>query len=180
MLFQLFTTFMRIGLFTIGGGYAMIPMIEREVVEKNGWIGREDFLDLVAVAQTCPGVFAVNISVFIGYRMRGVRGSLACALGAMLPSFVIILAIALFFEQFKDNAVVASMFKGIRPVVVALIAAPVFSMAKTAKLNRYNFWIPIAAALLIWLLGVNPVWVIIAACIAGYFYGLYRDEVPDK
>ena len=158
----------------------MIPMIEREVVEKNGWIEKEEFLDLVAVAQTCPGVFAVNISVFIGYRLKGIWGSVACALGAMLPSFVIILAIALFFEQFKDNAVVVSMFKGIRPAVVALIAAPVFSMAKTAKLNRYNFWIPVAAALLIWLLGVNPVWVIIAAGVGGYFYGLYREEVPDK
>lgn len=180
MIWTALTTFFRIGLFTIGGGYAMIPMIEREVVEKRGWIQKDEFLDLVAVAQTCPGVFAINISVFIGYRLSGYKGSMACALGAMLPSLLIILAIALFFEQFKDNAFVAAMFKGIRPAVVALIAAPVFTMAKTAKLNRYNIWIPVLAALMIWLLGVNPVWVIISAGVAGYFYGLYREEVPDR
>ena len=120
MLFDLFITFFIIGLFTIGGGYAMIPLIEREVVERKGWISREDFLDLLAIAQSAPGVFAVNISIFIGYRMRKSIGSIFCALGTVLPSIIIILAIALFLGSYRDNRIVENVFKGIRPAVIAL------------------------------------------------------------
>lgn len=157
----------------------MIPMIEREAVGKNAWLTKEEFLDLVAVAQTLPGVFAVNISIFIGNRLRGFLGAFACSMGAILPSFLIILVIAMFFHQFKDNGVVAACFIGVRPAVVALIAAPVFTMAKSAKLSVYNIWIPIVAALAIWLFEVNPVWVIISAGVGGYLYGLYKDENPE-
>ena len=166
-----FLTFFKIGLFTFGGGYAMIPLIEAEIVNRKNWISKEDFLDLLAVAQSCPGVFAINISVFIGYRLRGVKGGLLCALGTALPSFIIILLIAMFFHQFKDNPYVAAMFRGIRPAVVALIAIPTFNMAKKAKLNRYTFWIPVVRALLIWLLGVSPILIILAAGICGFIYG---------
>ena len=166
-----FLTFFKIGLFTFGGGYAMIPLIEAEIVNRKNWISKEDFLDLLAVAQSCPGVFAINISVFIGYRLRGVKGGLLCALGTALPSFIIILLIAMFFHQFKDNPYVAAMFRGIRPAVVALIAIPTFNMAKNAKLNRYTFWIPVVSALLIWLLGVSPILIILAAGICGFIYG---------
>lgn len=169
---RLFTTFFRIGAFTIGGGYAMIPIIEADIVEKNHWISKEEFLDLIAVAQSCPGVFAINISTFIGYKLHGTPGALFAALGAALPSFLIILLIAMFFKQFQDVAWVAACFNGIRPAVVALIAAPTFSLAKSAKINLSNCWIPIASALLIYLLGVNPVFIIIAAGIGGYIYGL--------
>ena len=166
-----FLTFFKIGLFTFGGGYAMIPLIEAEIVNRKNWISKEDFLDLLAVAQSCPGVFAINISVFIGYRLRGVKGGLLCALGTALPSFIIILLIAMFFHQFKDNPYVAAMFRGIRPAVVALIAIPTFNMAKKAKLNHYTFWIPVVSALLIWLLGVSPILIILAAGICGFIYG---------
>jgi len=166
-----FFTFFRIGLFTLGGGYAMIPLIEAEVIDKKKWISKEDFLDLLAIAQSCPGVFAVNISIFIGYRLRRVKGALAASIGAALPSFIIILLIALFFHQFKENPIVASAFRGIRPAVVALIAVPTFNMAKKAKLNRYTVWIPIVSALLIWLLGVSPILIIIAAGVGGYVWG---------
>ena len=108
-----FRTFFRIGLFTIGGGYAMIPLIEADVVDKNKWVAREDFLDLMAIAQSCPGIFAVNMSIFIGYKLKGVPGSVVCALGTILPSFLIILGIALFFQQFRDNETVQRIFKGI-------------------------------------------------------------------
>ena len=128
-----FRTFFRIGLFTIGGGYAMIPLIEADVVDKNKWVAREDFLDLMAIAQSCPGIFAVNMSIFIGYKLKGVPGSVVCALGTILPSFLIILGIALFFQQFRDNETVQRIFKGIRPAVVALIAAPTFKMGKSAN-----------------------------------------------
>lgn len=166
-----FKTFMKIGAFTLGGGYAMIPIIEHEVVEKHKWVEKEEFLDLIAISQSCPGVFAINISVFIGYKLRKVRGALCTALGTALPSFVIILLIAMFFVQFKDNKVVAAMFNGIRPAVVALIAVPTFNLAKRAHITLANCWIPILSTILIWLLGVNPVFVILGAGLAGYMYG---------
>ena len=168
-----FLTFFRIGLFTIGGGYAMVPFIETEVVEKRKWIAKEDFLDLLAVSQSAPGVFAVNMSIFIGYKLRKFKGALAMALGTIMPSFLIILAIALFFQQFKEYEAVENIFKGIRPAVVALIAAPTFNMAKSAKINRTTLWIPAVSALLIWLLGVSPIYIIIAAGVSGFIYGHY-------
>lgn len=165
-----FLVFSKIGAFTIGGGYAMVPLIEDEVVTKRHWIVKEDFIDLLAIAQSSPGILAVNISIFIGYRLRGIRGSIVTALGTILPSFLIILSIALFFHNFKDNVVIEKIFKGIRPAVVALIAAPTFSMAKSAKINRHNIWIPAVSALLIWLLGFSPIWIIVLAGIGGILY----------
>lgn len=173
---KLFSTFFRIGLFTLGGGYAMIPLIEEEVVNKNRWMEKEEFLDLIAIAQSCPGVFAINISTFIGYKKGKIPGALCCSLGTALPSFFIILLIAMFFQNFKDIPWVASMFAGIRPAVVALIAVPTWNMAKRAKINYINCWIPIVSALLIWLIGVNPIYIIIAAGIGGYVYGQYLKD----
>ncbi len=167
---QLFTTFMKIGAFTFGGGWAMIPLIEREVVDKHKWISREDFIDELAVAQSLPGILAVNMSVLVGNKLRGLKGSLAAAIGTILPSFVIILLIAIFFVRIYNNPTVASIFKGIRPAVVALIVAPVLSTAKSAKLNRLTFAIPIVVALAIWMCGVSPVWCIIAGGLGGYIH----------
>ena len=132
-----------------------------------------NFLDLMAIAQSCPGIFAVNMSIFIGYKLRGVKGSIVCALGTILPSFLIILAVALFFQEFRDNETVQRIFMGIRPAVVALIAAPTFKMAKSAKITFTNVWIPVVSAFLIWLLGVSPIYVIIVAGLGGYLYGKY-------
>ena len=166
-----FKTFFKIGIFTLGGGYAMIPLIEEEVVNKKGWVSKDEMLDLIAIAQSCPGVFAINIAIFIGYKLRKIRGAVATSLGTALPSFLIILAIAMFFQQFEDNRVVAAMFRGIRPAVVALIAVPTFNLGKQAKLNKFTIWIPIVSALAIWLLGVSPIWVIIVAGVGGYVWG---------
>lgn len=167
---EAFSIFFKIGAFTIGGGYAMVPLIENEIVNRRRWLAKEDFIDLLAIAQSAPGVLAVNIAIFIGYRLRGIKGCLTTALGTVLPSFLIILSIALFFHRFKENPTVEAIFKGIRPAVVALIAAPVFSMARSAKINRYTVWIPIISALLIWLLGFSPIWIILLAAIGGYFW----------
>ena len=166
-----FKTFFKIGIFTLGGGYAMIPLIEEEVVNKKRWVSKEEFLDLIAIAQSCPGVFAINIAIFIGYKLRKIRGALATALGTALPSFLIILLIAMFFHRFQDNPVVASIFRGIRPAVVALIAVPTFNLAKSANISWINRWIPIASALLIWLMGVSPIYIIILAGLGGWAYG---------
>lgn len=168
-----FKTFFKIGLFTLGGGYAMIPIIETEVVDKKQWLSREEFLDIIALAQSCPGVLAINVSVFVGYKLRKLRGALCTCLGTALPSFLIILAIAMFFHSFEDNKVVAAIFRGIRPAVVALIAVPTFKLGRSARISWTNCWIPIAGALAIWALGVSPILIILIAAVGGYVYGKY-------
>ena len=152
----------------------MIPLIEKDIVERNRWIERKDFIDLLAVAQSAPGIFAVNISVFIGYRLRGTRGSVAAAMGCVVPSVVIILLIALFFRQFRHIPVVNNIFMGLRPAVVALIAVPVFTVAKSAGIGWTTVWIPILSALLIVAFGVSPVYVIAVAALAGIMWGKIR------
>ena len=171
-----FTIFFRIGLFTIGGGYAMVPLIEAEIVDKRKWIKKEEFLDLMALSQTVPGIFAVNIALFIGYKLRKFWGAFFMTLGTIMPSFLIILAIALFFRLFQHLETVERIFKGIRPGVVALIAVPTFKMAKSARININNIWIPVVSALLIWLLGFSPIYVIILSGLGGYFYGRYKAK----
>ena len=158
-------------MFTIGGGYAMLPLIEREVVDK-GWLSKEDFIDVFSVAQSLPGIFAVNISIFVGYKLKKVKGGIVCALGSVLPSFLIILLIALFFTHMQDNVWIEKAFKGLRPAVVALIAVPCLTTARSIKLNHKLLIVPLAAALLIWLGIVSPVWIILAAIVGGLFYGL--------
>ena len=165
MFWQLFYTYLKIGTFTLGGGYAMLPLIQREVVDRKGWIDEEEFLNMIALAQAAPGLIAVNSAIFIGWRVGGWKGVCGAVLGAVLPSFLIILAIAMVFQEWKESPAVEAAFKGIRPAVVALIAAPLFKMAKSAKISWVTALIPIAAALLIWLGHVNPVWVILATII---------------
>ncbi len=171
MYWTLFWTFLKIGTFTIGGGYAMLPLIQREVVDR-GWLTKEDFIDLFSVAQSLPGIFAVNISIFVGYKLKKIKGGMVCAFGTVLPSFLIILTIALFFTQVQDNVWVEKIFKGLRPAVVALIAVPCLTTARSIKLTYKEMIIPVIAALLIWQLSVSPVYIILAAIIGGLIYGL--------
>ena len=175
-----FGIFFKIGAFTIGGGYAMVPLIENEIVTKRKWLSQDDFMDLLAISQSAPGILAVNISIFIGYKLRGIRGSMVTALGTILPSFLIILAIALFFSNYQDNVYIERVFKGIRPAVVALIAAPTFTMAKSAKINRYTIWIPVISALLIWLLDFSPIWIILMAGIGVFVWGKWGVGFYNK
>lgn len=149
---QLFLTFFKIGAFTFGGGWAMISIIEKEIVDKHHWIERDEFLDQLAVAQSLPGILAVNISVAVGDKLRGMRGSLAAAAGTILPSFIIILCIAIFLtpDLIKNNHLLSSIFMGIRPAVVALIIAPVITTARAAKIGWKTIAIPVVVALLIW------------------------------
>jgi chromate transporter len=158
----------------------MIPLIEEEVVNRHKWVSKDEMLDLIAIAQSCPGVFAINISIFIGYKLRKLKGAVATAFGTALPSFLIILAIAIFFAAFKENTIIAAMFRGIRPAVVALIAVPTFRMAQSAKIGWTNCWIPIVSALAIWALGISPIYIIIIASIAGYLWGKAHPHPHPK
>lgn len=172
---KLFVTFMKIGAFTFGGGWAMISIIEREICDKYHWVNKADFLDLLAVAQSMPGILAVNISVSVGDKLKGFKGSLSAAIGTIIPSFLIILIIAVFLtpETIKNNEIISKMFMGIRPAVVALIIAPVLTTAKAAKIGWKTAIIPIAVAVLIFS-GLpfisNPIVFIILGALGGYIY----------
>lgn len=175
MFLQLFLTFFKIGAFTFGGGWAMISIIEREIVDRRKWLAREEFLDLLAVAQSLPGILAVNISVAVGDKLRGLRGSIVAALGTILPSFLIILTIAIFLtpDLIKTNDTVSRIFMGIRPAVVALIIAPVITSARAAKITWRTVAIPVAVALLIWSkipFISNPILYIVLGGIGGYVW----------
>ena len=168
-----FFTFFKIGAFTIGGGYAMLPLIEREVVYKKKWIVKDEFVDIIAIAQSLPGVMAVNTAIFIGYKLKKISGSIVCTLATILPSFIIILLIAMYFTQFKDNPTVIRIFNGIRPAIVALIAVPVFTTAKTAHITWKTAAIPAIAAALISFFNVSPVFIVIAAGFGGWIVNKY-------
>lgn len=173
---QLYITFLKIGGFTLGGGPAMVPMMEQEVVNHNHWLEKEEFLDILAVSQATPGIFAVDMASHIGYKLGGTRSGIWAAMGVVTPSLVIILLIAIIFSQFRDNPWVEAAFMGIRPAVVALLAVPVFSMAKSAKITKRNCWIPILSTLLIWLLHVSPAYIILIAGLSGFLYGKWRKR----
>lgn len=179
MLTKFFITCNKVGFFTLGGGYAMIPIMEQEFVDKNHWLERQEFMDIMVVAQATPGIFSIDMASHIGYKLRGTWGGIVGTLGIALPSIICIILIAAFFHTFKDNPYVARFFQGVRPAVVALIAVPCFKMAKTANINRYNFWIPIVSCVLISLVGVSPIWIIIAAAVAGRLYGQYVKKNKD-
>ena len=171
MLWQLFISFLKIGAFTFGGGYAMVPLIEREVIDKKGWVKRDDFLDLLTIAQSAPGPIALNTAVFVGYRIRGLKGALSALMGIVLPAFAIILLVAIFFADIRDNQYVDAAFKAMRPAVVALIVAPIVGLAKSMS---YWLWIVAAVtALAIWYVGFSPIYVLIAGAVAGLLWTLY-------
>lgn len=152
----------------------MLPLIQKEVVEKKQWISPDDFVDMIALSQSVPGILAVNIAIFTGHRMKGNAGSIVATLGSILPSCVIILLIAMFFRNFQDNPYIVKIFNAIRPAVVALIAVPVFTTAKSVGINLKTVIIPVAAAFLIWYLGVSPIYIVLAAAIGGVIYGRIR------
>ena len=166
-LFEMFLTFFKIGAFTLGGGYAMLPIIQKEVVEKKKWIDEMEFLNMVAVSQSAPGPLAVNISAFVGKKINGVKGLIVSTLGAVLPSFIIIILVASVFLGIEDNPIVQRVFQGIRPAIVALIAVPVISMGKTANVNKKNFIIPLLSAVLVAIFKVTPVYIILGAAVIG-------------
>lgn len=173
-LWSLFALFAKIGAFTLGGGYAMVPIIDREIVKKRGWMSEEEFLDVLAIAQSAPGLLAVNISIFAGYRVRKNRGSVIATLGSCLPSFIIILLIAMFFAGFRENPYVGKIFMGIRPVVVALIAVPVAEMVKRSRLNLFGVSLALATAAGVIFLKVSPIYILLvtaAVFFAGRWFG---------
>lgn len=174
-LWQIFLVFGKIGAFTIGGGIPMIAAIKSELVLR-GWLGDEDFVDIITLAQTAPGLFAVNISILTGHRLRGTKGSVVATIASCLPPFLIILLVAMFFTSYKDNPYVIKAFKGIRPVVVALIGVPMIDMLKATKMRWWSWIVWIASMALVCLLSVSPIYILICVIVVAAFISWYNNR----
>lgn len=176
---QLFWKFFKIGLFTFGGGFAMIPLIEREIL-KNNWIKSEDVVDLVAISQSIPGAVAINMSLFTGYRIRGKRGAITSVLGCISPSILVILIIAMVFSQFQDNPYVQYAFTGVLSAIVALILVSAIRLAKKVIFDWITLTITVLTVLGLILTPINPIFFIIGGALTGIlFYYLYPKKVRE-
>ena len=172
---ELFWIFFKIGAFTLGGGYAMVPLIQNEIVEKKKWVKKEDFVDMLALAQSSPGALAVNTAVFVGYKIKGFFGAMVTAVEGILPSVLILWLLAALFTNFQNNIYVIKAFKAIRPMVVALIGVSVYTIGKQAKINRFTLWLVILIAGLISYLKFPPIVMIVAGIILGNIYMFTKE-----
>lgn len=172
---EIFLVFGKIGAFTIGGGIPMIAAIKSELVGR-GWLKDEDFLDIIALAQSAPGLFAVNISILTGYKLRGTKGSVVATIASCLPPFLIILMIAMFFTEFKDNEYVIRAFKGIRPAVVALIGVPMIDMIKATQMRWWSWVVVIMSMILVCFLKVSPIYILICVILTSSAVSYYVDK----
>ena len=157
---KIFAVFAKIGAFTIGGGYMMVPAIQNEM-SKRGWISDEELPDIVAIAQSAPGLLTVNMAIFAGYKLRGVKGSVVATLGSITPPFLIILLIAMLATNFKDNPWVAKILAGVRPVSVAIIAAYMFKLSRTNCKDWWQWLIAAGTLVLVALLKISPIWILL-------------------
>lgn len=173
-LWQIFGVFSKIGAFTIGGGYAMIPIIEREMLKRQ-WVAPEEIDDVVVLAQSAPGLLAVNMAIFAGYKIRGIRGSIAATIGAVLPSFIMILLIAMFFTAFRENAIIQRIFQGLRPVAIALILVPAVNMALKSRTKWWAWVLTAATVVAVAFLKVSAVWIILAVLASALGIALIRE-----
>ena len=174
-LWQVFLVFAKLGAFTIGGGYAMIPLIRDEMVKRN-WMSDEELPDIIAMAQSAPGVLAVNMSIFAGYKLHGVKGSVVATLGSVLPSFISILLIAMIFTNFRDNPVVERIFKGIRPVVVSLIAVPMINMARKNNKTWWAWAISAATLFLVAFLSFSPIYILLVLIVVSVSVAVVKNK----
>lgn len=174
----LFWSFFKIGVFTFGGGYAMIPLIEREVIDKRQWVARQEFLDLLTLAQTAPGPIALNTGVFVGYKRCGFWGAVAAVLGIIVPSFTIILCIAMLFADFRHNPWVDAAFKGMRPAVVALIVFPIWNLSK--RVARPWWCVIVATAIAVWWLRWSPIYILLATALLGVVWTWCESKTKQQ
>lgn len=174
-LWQIFLVFGKIGAFTIGGGIPMIAAIKSELVERK-WLNEEDFVDIITLAQTAPGLFAVNISILTGHKLRGTEGSVVATIASCLPPFLIILLVAMFFTTFKDNEYIIKAFKGIRPVVVALIGVPMTDMIRATKMRWWSWLIVIGSMTLVCFLKVSPIYILICVIAMALFISWWNER----
>ena len=176
-LWKLFGVFAKMGAFTIGGGYAMLPLIEQEMTSR-GWISQEDIQDIIVLAQGAPGILAVNMAIYTGNKIRGLKGSIVSAIGAVLPSLVIILLIAMFFSEFRDNDIVRRIFQGVRPAAVALILVAGVRLAVSGCKEWWTWVIALASLLAVAFLKVSPIWIILVTLSVSVCVSLIKQKKP--
>lgn len=172
----LFLTYLKIGAFTFGGGYAMIPLIEKEICEKHKWISNEDILDIIAISESTPGPFAINSATFIGYKICGVLGSFCATFGVVLPSFIIISVISLVLREFSDIKAVQYAFNGIRAGVLALLIKALVSMYKKCPKGLFSYILMGLSFVFAAFTDINVIFIIIGCGVAGFIYSLVKNR----
>lgn len=175
-LFDLFKTFFRVGGLTFGGGYAMLPMLEKEVVDQRKWATSEELLDYYAVGQATPGIIAVNTATFVGYKVKGVMGAFFATLGVVFPSLVIILIIASFLQNFAQYEVINHAFSGVRVAVGVLILNAIIKLWKNSVVDKMGIIIFIITFILGAILNISPIYIVIGASILGLILGFRREK----
>ncbi|MBQ7793120.1 MAG: chromate transporter [Clostridia bacterium] len=176
----LFLTFLKIGAFTFGGGYAMIPLIQREIVESHGWVSDEDILEIIAIAESTPGPISVNTATFVGYRVAGVSGAFFATLGLVIPSFVVILIISSLLREFQEIKAVQYAFAGIRAGVVALVIKAWWTMYKKCDKTVSAYVIAALAFVAVAIFDLEVIYVLIACALAGLCVSLYAARKGEK
>ena len=177
-LWEIFWTFLKIGAFTFGGGYAMIPLIQHEVVARHKWLSEREFVDLLTIAQAAPGPISLNTAVFVGYKQLRYLGAFSAILGVVIPSFTIILLVALFFTEMRHNSIVDAAFRGMRPAVVALIVAPIVGLTK--GMHWWLIALSAVVAVTVWYFGFSPIWLLIGGAVAGTLWATKQGSEVEK
>ena len=172
---RIFLVFAKIGAFTIGGGYMMVPAIQNEM-SRRGWISDEELPDIVAIAQGAPGLLTVNMAIFAGYRLRGIKGSIVATLGSITPPFLIILLIAMLAANVKDSPVVDKILHGVRPVSVAIIAAYTFKLARTNCKSWWQWAVALLTLALVALLKVSPIYILLTLIVLAVALTAYKER----
>ena len=173
---KLFIAFIKIGTFVFGGGYAMLPLIQQEVVNHHHWMSEEEFVDMLAVTQSAPGPVAVNTAIFIGYKVVGLSGALTALIGAVLPAFTIILLLATFLSSYHDNYYLNQFFSGVRPVIIGLILGVGLKTGKKIIHSRFDFFLAVAALILLLIIQIHPFILIICGALAGLLHSHWQKK----
>lgn len=178
-LFEIFMVFLKIGTFTIGGGYAMLPIIQNEILKRK-WISEDELPNIIALSQSAPGILSVNISIFAGHKLRGLKGSIVATIGTSLPSFIIILLIASLFTGYQNNPTIVSIFKGIRPVVISLIIVPMIKLAKKNNKDLLSWLISIGALIAVSFLNISPIYILLVIMVLTFIVMYIKEKSGGK
>jgi chromate transporter len=173
---ELFGIFFKVGSFTFGGGYAMLPLIQKEAVEKQQWVMEEEIVDIFAISQSVPGVIAINASLFIGNKVAGIPGAIAAALGMILPAFIAIILILMALLSFKNNIYLEKIFSGIRAASLGLIFLAAIQLGKTILKDKLGWFIALTSFAVISLFNINAAWAVVGGGIAGYLAYLLKGR----
>jgi len=167
---DLFLTFANIGAFTFGGGYAMIPLLQKEVVDNRGWIDENEMLDIIAISQSTPGPLAINCATFVGYKISGITGSVLATLGVIIPSFIIIIFVSILFNMVKDNPTVNNIFAGIKAGVIVLILEAAIKLSKPIKKDKFNIILLMASLLIASFTDISVIYILICCAVLGLIF----------